>query len=41
MNFTKVGNDNKKFSLDFLILKQLDTCIDELGLDKNNLTKLT
>lgn len=40
MNFTKVGNDKENFSLDFLIMKQLDNCIDELGLDKNLLTKL-
>ena len=40
MNFTKVGNDHKKFSLDFLILKQLDSCIDELGLDKQSITRL-
>ena len=29
MNFTKVGNDRENFSLDFLIMKQLDNCIDE------------
>ena len=40
MNFTKVGNDRESFSLDFLILKQLDNCIDELGLDKEQLNKL-
>jgi len=41
MNFTKVGSDREKFSLDFLIQKQLDNCIDELGLDKDLLVKLT
>lgn len=41
MNFTKTGSDREKFSLDFLILKQLDTCFEELELDKNILQKLS
>jgi hypothetical protein len=40
MNFTKIGNDHKKFALDFLIMKQLDNCVDELGLDKEIMNKL-
>lgn len=39
-NFTKAGSDSDKFSLDYLILKQLDTSFDELGLDKTIMQKL-
>lgn len=41
MNFTKTGSDSEKFSLDFLILKQLDSCFEELDLNKALLQKLT
>lgn len=40
-NFTKTGSDPDKFSLDFLILKQLDTCFEDLDLNKSILQKLT
>jgi hypothetical protein len=40
-NFTKTGSDPEKFSLDFLILKQLDSCFDDLELDKAVLQRLT
>ena len=40
-NFTKTGSDQEKFSLDFLILKQLDSCFEDLSLDKTLLQKLT
>lgn len=40
-NFTKTGSDNEKFSLDFLILKQLDTCFEDMNLDKSILQQLS
>ena len=40
-NFTKTGSDSEKFSLDFLILKQLDSCFEELDINKALLQKLT
>ena len=40
-NFTKTGTDPDKFSLDFLILKQLDEAFEQLEMDKSTLQKLT
>lgn len=40
-NFTKTGSDTEKFSLDFLILKQLDSCFEQLDLNREILQKLT
>lgn len=39
-NFTKTGSDPEKFSLDFLILKQLDTYFEEHELDKTIIQQL-
>lgn len=39
-NFTKTGSDSEKFSLDFLILKQLDSYFEELDMDKSLLRKI-
>ena len=40
-NFTKTGSDTEKFSLDYLILRQLETSFEDLDLDKSLLQKLT
>lgn len=40
-NFTKTGSDKEKFSLDYLILKSLEGCLEKCEMDKSILQKLS